>query len=197
MRLILASASPSRAAILRAVAVPFTITPAAIDEAALKSGLLAAGKDASQIAAALADAKASAVSRLQPDALVLGADQVLEFDGELISKCADMASARRLLLRLRGKPHRLISALALAEGGKSVWAFCDTATLAVRRFSDAFLDSYLSGEGARVLAGVGCYRLEGMGAQLFESVKGDYFSILGLPLQPLLAQLRQRDVIAQ
>lgn len=197
MRFILASASPARAAVLRAAAVPFTVAPAAIDEARLKSELLATGKDTSQIAATLAEAKAIAVSRLQPDALVLGADQVLEFDGELISKCADMAEARGLLLRLRGKPHRLISALALAEGGRTGWTYCDSATLTMRAFSEGFLDSYLSQEGSRVLAGVGCYRLEGPGAQLFESVKGDYFSILGLPLQPLLAQLRRKGVIAQ
>jgi septum formation protein len=197
VRLVLASASPSRAAILRAAAVPFTIAPAAIDEAQLKSELLAANKTAAEIAASLADAKAIAVSRLQPDALVLGADQVLEFEGELISKCADMAAARALLLRLRGKPHRLISALALGHAGKTVWTFGDAATLTMRRFSDAFLDSYLAQENIGLLVDVGCYRLEGMGAQLFESVKGDYFSIRGLPLQPLLAQLRKRDVIAQ
>lgn len=197
MRFILASASPSRAAVLRAAAVPFTIMPAAIDEARLKSEMLSNGKDAAQIAAALAEAKAVAVSERHADALVLGADQVLEIDGELISKCADMAAARALLVRLRGKSHRLISALALAQGGKTVWAFGDSATLTMRRFSDRFLDSYLSAEGAKLLAGVGCYRLEGRGAQLFESVKGDYFSILGLPLQPLLEQLRLKGVIAQ
>jgi len=197
VRFILASASPSRAAILRAAAVPLTIIPAVIDEARLKSEMLSTGTDAAQIAAALAEAKAVAVSRRHADALVLGADQVLEFDGELVSKCADMHAARALLLRLRGKSHRLVSALALAQGGKTVWAFGDSATLTMRSFSDGFLASYLSEEGTKLLAGVGCYRLEGMGAQLFESVKGDYFSILGLPLQPLLAQLRQRGVIAQ
>jgi len=197
VRFVLASASPSRAAILRAAAVPFTIMPAVIDEARLKAEMLSTGTGAAQIAAALADAKAVAVSRRHADALVLGADQVLEFDGELVSKCADMHAARALLLRLRGKSHRLVSALALAQGGKTVWAFGDSATLTMRSFSDGFLASYLSEEGTKLLAGVGCYRLEGMGAQLFESVKGDYFSILGLPLQPLLAQLRQRGVIAQ
>jgi len=171
--------------------------PAVIDEARLKAEMLSTGTGAAQIAAALADAKAVAVSRRHADALVLGADQVLEFDGELVSKCADMHAARALLLRLGGKSHRLVSALALAQGGKTVWAFGDSATLTMRSFSDGFLASYLSEEGTKLLAGVGCYRLEGMGAQLFESVKGDYFSILGLPLQPLLAQLRQRGVIAQ
>jgi septum formation protein len=197
VRFILASASPSRAAVLRAAAVPFTIMPAEIDEARLKSEMLSTGTDAAQIAAALAEAKAVAVSKRHADALVLGADQVLEFDGELVSKCADMAAARALLLKLRGRSHRLLSALALAQDGKTVWALGDSATLTMRRFSDSFLDRYLSEEGTKLLAGVGCYRLEGMGAQLFESVKGDYFSILGLPLQPLLAQLRQKGVIAQ
>jgi septum formation protein len=197
VRFILASASPTRAAVLRAASVPFTIAPANIDEARLKSELFAAGNDASQIAVALAEAKAVALSRLQPDALVLGADQLLEFDGELVSKCADLAAARALLQKLRGKSHRLVSALVLAEGGRTDWTFVETATLTMRQFSDSLLDAYLSAEGTKLLAGVGCYRLEGVGAQLFESVKGDYFSILGLPLQPLLAQLRQKDVIAQ
>jgi septum formation protein len=127
---------------------------------------------------------------------VLGADQILEFDGELVSKCADLAAARTLLRRLRGKSHRLINALCLVQHSKAVWAFCDANSLRMRPFSDGFLERYLSTEGEGLLAGVGCYRLEGMGAQLFESIEGDYFSILGLPLQPLLAELRRKGVIA-
>jgi len=120
----------------------------------------------------------------------------LEFGGELLSKCADLAAARALLQRLRGRQHRLISALALAEAGKVVWTHSEAASLTMRAFSDAFLDAYLSAEGSAVLDGVGCYRLETMGAQLFARVEGDYFSILGLPLQPLLAELRLKGVIA-
>ena len=197
MRLILASASASRARILRGAAVPFTAVPADLDEDALKSELLAQKKTPAAVAAALAQAKAIHVSKAHPHALVLGADQVPEFGDELVSKCTNIAAARLLLLRLRGKPHHLISALALAQDGMLAWTHVETATLRMREFSETFLDAYLSTEGDGLLAGVGCYRLEGMGAQLFESVEGEYFSILGLPLQPLLAELRHRGVIAQ
>lgn len=196
MTLVLASGSASRARILHGAQVPFTAISAEIDEEALKQKLLSKSETPGAIATALAQAKAVQVSGSNPGSLVLGADQVLEFDGELVSKCADLAAARALLRRLRGKAHRLVSALCLARNGEANWAFCDTATLRMRPFSDAFLESYLSTEGQGLLAGVGCYRLEGMGAQLFESVEGDYFSILGLPLQPLLAELRRKGVIA-
>lgn len=197
MNLILASASSSRAAILRAAAVPFMAVPAGIDEEGIKQELLSRGDEPEAIAAELADAKALHVSNEHPAALMLGADQVLLFEGELVSKCPDMTAARTLQLRLKGKAHLLISALALAENGKIVWSHVETAKLLMRDFSAGFLESYLSTEGEGLLAGVGCYRLEAVGAQLFERVEGDYFSILGLPLQPLLAELRRKGVIAQ
>ena len=196
MKLILASASESRARILTAVAVPFAIVPAEIDEDRVKEELLAHGKDPADISVALAKAKALAVSRMHDDAWVLGADQVLRFGAELVSKCADLVSARRLLSRLKGQPHELISALALARSGSVHWSFSDTAVLKMRNFSDDFLDAYLLGEGTGLLSGVGCYRIEGRGAQLFDTVEGDYFSIQGLPLHPLLAELRLRGLIA-
>jgi len=196
VKLILASASESRARILQAAAVPFEAVPAAIDETAIKTEFLSRGDEPGSIAAQLAEAKALQISRAHAGTLVLGADQVLLFEGELVSKCENMAAARQLLARLRGKKHSLISALALAEEGRIVWSHVDTATLRMRTFGDGFLESYLSREGERLLAGVGCYRLEGMGAQLFETVEGDYFSILGLPLLPLLAELRRKGVIA-
>lgn len=196
MTFVLASASSSRARILDGARVPFLAVPADIDESALKATLLKQNKTVQEVAKALAAAKAIHISRLRPGDLVLGADQVLEFDGALLSKCADLAAARNLLQRLRGRQHRLISALALAEAGKIVWAHSESAALKMRTFSDTFLDEYLSVEGSAVLDGVGCYRLETMGAQLFEHVEGDYFSILGLPLQPLLAELRLKGVIA-
>jgi len=196
VKLILASASESRARILQAAAVPFEAVPAAIDETAIKTEFLSRGDEPGSIAAQLAEAKALQISRAHAGTLVLGADQVLLFEGELVSKCENMAAARQLLARLRGKKHSLITALALAEEGRIVWSHVDTATLRMRTFGDGFLESYLSREGERLLAGVGCYRLEGMGAQLFETVEGDYFSILGLPLLPLLAELRRKGVIA-
>ena len=195
MNLILASASRSRGRILRDARVPFTAVAAAIDEEALKRDYLAAGQPVDGVAAALASAKALHVRTLEGDAVVLGADQILEFSGALISKCPDLVAARQLLLRLRGKTHRLISALALARQGEIVWSHVSHATLHMRPFSDAFLEAYLAAEGEALLAGVGCYRLEGMGAQLFEAVEGDYFCILGLSLQPLLAELRNQGVI--
>jgi septum formation protein len=195
MTFVLASASLSRARILRGAQVPFVAVPAEIDEDILKAELLAQNARVQDVAPALAKAKADHVSKVRPDDLVLGADQILEFDGELINKCADLTAARRLLLRLRGRSHRLISALVLVQAGRAIWTYSETANLKMRDFSDAFLDAYLCAEGSSVLSGVGCYRLEAMGAQLFDSVEGDYFSILGLPLQPLLAELRRKDVI--
>ncbi len=196
MSLILASGSASRQRILRAVGVLFTAIPADIDEDELKQDLLRAGMFEDDIAGTLAEAKALHVSQQRPDALVLGADQILLFDGELVSKCADLDTARALLLRLRGRPHRLMSALALARGGGVFWTYAEESILHMRDFSDAFLDAYLSTEGEGILGCVGCYKVEGLGAQLFESVEGDYFAIQGLPLLPLLAELRRLGVIA-
>jgi len=196
MTLILASASSPRARILRGARVPFVAIPADIDESALKPKFLAEGKAVEEVALALAEAKAVHVSNSHRSDLVLGADQVLEFAGELLNKCSDLTEARQLLLRLRGRRHRLISALALAEAGHVIWTHSEGASLKMREFSSAFLEAYLAHEGDEVLSGVGCYRLEAMGAQLFEHVDGDYFSILGLPLQPLLAELRRKGVIA-
>lgn len=197
MKLILASASSSRVRILRNAGIAFDAIPADVDEDGLKASLLAHEQKPAQVALALAEAKAAFVSTTHPGAMVLGADQVLEFDDELISKCRDMAAARELLLRLRGRTHRLISALVLARSGRSLWSYSQTATLGMREFSGDFLDSYLAAEGEELLSGVGCYRLETRGVQLFDSIQGDYFCILGLPLVPLLAELRRMGVIAR
>jgi septum formation protein len=176
--------------------VPYTAIPADIDEDALKNRLLATGTEAAGIAPALAEAKALAISRYHPADLVLGADQTLLLGLELVSKCTSLEDARRLLGRLRGRSHRLVSALALVRGGAVLWRHVESPELWMRDFSEGFLDRYLANEGEGVLSGVGCYKLEGLGAQLFERVSGDYFSILGLPLQPLLAELRRQGVIA-
>jgi septum formation protein len=194
--LVLASGSASRRQILTAADVPFTAIPADVDEDALKTKLLAGGSAIDEVAIALAEAKALAVSALHPDALVLGADQTLLFEGALISKCTDMAAAEALLRRLRGKTHILAGGLALARGGEIVWRHVERSALTVRPFSEAFLANYLAVEGTSILTSVGCYKLEGLGVQLFERIAGDYFSILGLPLQPLLAELRRQGAIA-
>lgn len=195
-RLVLASASEIRARVLKNAGVGFDIYPAHVDEDTVKESLLAAKAPLRDVADALAELKAVRVSAGRPGALVLGADQVLAFDGELVSKCASLDEARALLRRLRGRTHQLISALVLAKSGSAIWRNVETATLKMRDFSDGFLDDYLAGEGEDLLKGVGCYRLEGRGAQLFERVEGDYFTVLGLPLQPLLAALRQHGIVA-
>lgn len=195
-RLVLASASEVRARILNGAGVDFDVYPAHMDEDAVKDSLLAAKAPLRDVADKLAELKALRVSASVPDALVLGADQVLAFDGALVSKCASLGEARDLLRRLRGRTHQLISALVLAKAGGAIWRTVETATLKMRDFSDRFLDDYLAAEGEELLKGVGCYRLESRGAQLFERVEGDYFTVLGLPLQPLLAALRQHGIVA-
>jgi septum formation protein len=190
-RLILASASASRAGLLHGAGVAFEIMPARIDEDAVKTSL----RDAARVAETLAELKALRISASHPDALVLGADQVLAFGDELVSKSENLAEARALLRRLRGHEHHLIGAAVLAKAGTPVWRQVDRARLWMRDFSDAFLEDYLAREADAALACVGCYRLEGAGAQLFSRIEGDYFSILGLPLIPLLAALREHGVI--
>ncbi|MEJ0027775.1 MAG: Maf family protein [Rhizomicrobium sp.] len=195
MDFILASGSESRRRLLAAAGVPFAAIPADIDEDALTADLLRADTPAEDIAGRLAEAKALQISTRHPQALVLGADQTLLFDGAVISKCPDLVAARHLLERLRGRTHRLVGGYVLAMAGAAVWRHGETATLSVRDFSDGFLDFYLAAEGESLLSAVGCYRLEGLGAQLFARIEGDYFSILGLALHPLLAELRRRGVL--
>ncbi len=190
--LVLASASAARAALLRAAGVPFAIDPAQIDEERAKAGRLSA----LELSAELAGQKALAVSARHPDALVLGADQVLEFEGENVSKSRDMSELSALLQKLRGRRHKLATAAALARGGSILWRHGDEASLCMRHFSDAFLEHYLAREGKTLLSSVGGYRLEGSGVQLFDRIEGDYFSILGLPLLPVLGALREQGVIA-
>jgi septum formation protein len=182
---------------LKDAGVTFEVRPAHIDEDAVKDSLLADGIDAAGVAAALAELKAVRISLTAGETLVLGADQVLSLDGELISKMPDLTAARALLQRLSGRSHELISAAVLARAGAVIWRHSGRVRLSMRHLSAKFLDDYLAREGGELLRGVGCYRLEGLGAQLFERVEGDYFSVLGLPLLPLLAQLRELDVLAK
>lgn len=192
-RLILASKSAARRVILEGAAVPFTVHVADVDEDVIKARL--ADHDAADLAVELARAKALAVSRHHEDAWVLGADQTLAFDGGRVSKAKSLEAARARLMQMRGRSHQLHSGAALARNGQIVWSGVDTATLTMRDFSDGFLDLYLATEGEGLLSCVGSYRLEGMGSQLFEAVDGDYFTVLGLPLSPVLAELRRAGVL--
>lgn len=196
MRLILASGSAVRAAMLAHAGVPYDIRVADVDEDAAKNRLLAEGADMRAIAEALAELKALHVSANDPDALVLGADQVLAFEGRLLSKAKSMREAREVLSQLRGKTHELLSVAVLAKAGAPIWKYVGRAGLHMRNFSDRFLDEYLASEGEDLLKGVGCYRIEGRGVQLFERIEGDNFTIMGLPLFPLLGALREQGMIA-
>jgi len=194
--LVLASASPTRARLLEAAGLKPTIAPAQLDERALKAAFKAEGRDAGDCAVALAEAKAKRVAARMPGALVLGADQLLVCDGQWFDKPPDRAAARTQLLALRGKRHVLPTAAVLVKDGTAIWRALERPALTMRRFSDAFLDAYLAGAGDAALGSVGGYQLEGRGIQLMEAVEGDHFAILGLPLLPLLAFLRDSGVLA-
>lgn len=193
--LILASGSATRAALLRAAGVPFEIVRPDVDEEALKRKLIDEGQEAPELAMSLAEAKALAVSADNPGRLVLGADQILEYDG-IVSKSASLEAARALLQRLRGVSHKLHTAAVFAEDGEIVERCYAEAGMAMRDFTGEFLDAYLAEEGEVILSSVGCYRLEGRGLQLFSAIDGDYFAILGLPLLDVLTQLRQRGILS-
>lgn len=193
--LVLASASTSRAALLRAAGVAFRVSPADLDEASLMADLQARGATTAEIAVRLAAEKALVVSRREPGALVLGGDTVVMFQGDLIGKCPDMAGVEALLRRLSDRGHVLVSGAALARDGAVLWSHASPVRLTMRKLGDAFLADYLAAEGKALLSTVGCYRFEGRGSQLFETVEGDYFSVLGLPLLPVLAALRKEGVV--
>lgn len=190
MALVLASGSATRQRLLADAGVDFAVRPADIDERAAEAPLIAAGGPQQDVALLLATAKALNVSDSSPRDLVIGADQTLEVDGERLTKPADMEAARRQLLYLSGKRHRLHSALACARDGEVIWDYVDTASLTMRPLSPAFVGRYLAAAGPAALTSVGSYRLEGRGIQLFQSIDGDFFTILGLPLLPLLQLLR-------
>ncbi len=194
--LILASASAVRARLLHAAGVPLRVVPADLPEGGLRDQLQAAGTGPGEAARRLAKAKAFVVAdRVAPDDLVLGADQILEFEGEWLEKCADLKAAAALLRRLRGRSHRLLTAAALVRGERLLWRHVEKVELRMRPFSDAFLADYLERCGTDILAAVGAYQLEGHGAQLFARIEGDHFSVLGLPLLPVLEALRQQGLL--
>lgn len=192
--LILASASAVRASLLRQAGLDFHVRDSRVDEDAVKKSFAGSTDDGDTDALALrlAEEKALAVSRAEPGALVIGADQIMSCEMRRFDKPRDMVEARANLLFLRGRTHTLHSAVVLALDGEVVWGHSARADLAMRNFSDTFLDWYLKTLGEKVKTSVGCYQLEGPGIQLFERIEGDYFTILGLPLLPLLAELRDR-----
>ena len=196
MKLLLASRSAARRATLEAAGVPFEAVEAELDEEAGKAGLWSAGFDARGVAEELAQLKALSV-RAGADELVLGCDQTLErADGTMLSKPASRDEARGQLESLRGTTHQLHSAAVIAEGGEGVWWGCETVSLTMRPFGNAFLDAYLDREWEQIRWSVGGYRIEGPGVQLFDRIEGSHFAILGLPLLPLLAYLRERGLVA-
>ncbi len=193
-RIVLASASLARAAVLRAAGIAFSVEPASIDEARIKEDSRRAGASALECAMALAAEKACVISRRDPGALVIGGDQILVIGAQWFDKPGDLAEARAQLRLLRGRTHTLATALCVAQGGAPLWRVTSTPELTMRPFSDAFLDSYIAEEGESLLGSVGAYRLEGRGVQLFSRIAGDHFAVLGLPLLELLALLRERGV---
>ena len=194
MSVILASKSAARTAVLKGAGVAFETAVSGVDEDAVKTALLAEGQGPKAIAEALAELKALKISQSRPG-LVIGADQTLELDGRLYDKVETVEAARERLNLLRGKPHKLHSAVVVAKDGAPIWRDMVTCTLTMREFSEDFLEDYLAREGEAALRSVGCYRLESLGAQLFSSIEGDYFAILGLPLLGLLDLLRNHGLV--
>lgn len=189
--IVLASGSSARARMLTDSGITFTQDVAAVDEQGIKDSLAAETRNPARVAEVLAELKAVRVSSRHPGALVIGADQMLDCDGVWFDKPADRAAARDQLLALRHKTHRLTSAVVAVRDGKRVWSHTESAKLTMRNFSEAFLDRYLEQAGDAVLSSVGAYQLEGLGAQLFLTVEGDFFTILGLPLLALMDFLRE------
>lgn len=195
--LVLASRSQSRARLLRDAGITFTQTPSGLDEQSARAALggEAGMSTPGDMAELLAIAKGTEVSTANPEALVIGADQILVADGQIFEKPEDLEAARKQLLQLRGKTHALHCGVCICQAGTYLWSHVDTVTLKMRDFSPAFAGRYVSAAGPTVLGCVGAYQLEGVGAQLFEAVDGDYFSVLGLPLLPLLGKLRKMGVL--
>ena len=193
--LILASGSSARAQMLEAAGIPFEIDKPTLDERAVEAPLRAAGADGAQIAAALAQAKALEVSARRPGRYVLGGDQTLQVDSDLLAKPEGRAGARDHLRLLSGRSHQLHAAAALARDGQILLAMTDTATLSMRVLSEDFIATYLDAAGEAVLGSVGAYQIEGLGVHLFERIEGQHPVIMGLPLQPLIDALRKHHLL--
>ncbi|HBX95994.1 MAG TPA: septum formation protein Maf [Hyphomonas sp.] len=193
-RIILASGSQSRRAVLTAAGIEADTIKPNVDEDAAKASFRASDMKVRDQAMQLAELKSVKISMREPG-LVIGCDQMLSLDGEAFDKPVDLADARNHLVKLSGKAHTLETAIVISEEGKPVWRYLARPKLTVRPLSDAFIDTYVEAVGEPLLSTVGAYQLEGLGAQLFTRIEGDYFSILGLPLLPLLDYLRTRGVL--
>ncbi|TJV23475.1 MAG: Maf-like protein [Mesorhizobium sp.] len=194
-KLILASGSPFRKAMLVNAGVDVEAVPADVDERALEAPLQDSGVSPEDVALVLAEAKATEVSERRPGALVLGCDQTLSLGDEVFHKPADREGARRHLLALSGRTHQLNSAAVLVRDGKVLWRHVGIASMTMRKLDPAFIGRHLARVGAKALGSVGAYQIEGEGIQLFEKIEGDHFTIVGLPLLPLLAELRTLGAI--
>lgn len=194
-RLVLASSSAVRLNLLRATGLEVTAEPARVDEELIRRGLEAEGANPRDLADTLAEMKAAKIADRHPEAVVIGCDQVLEFAGQAWAKPETAQQARDQLLALRGKTHQLLSAVVVFEATRPVWRDIGVASLTMRTFSDGYLHGYLQRNWPRIGASVGGYMLEEEGARLFTSIQGDYFTILGLPLLPLLSYLGLRGFI--
>lgn len=193
--LILASKSTFRAKMLEDAGLTFTIQPADIDERAVEEPLIKSGLEGPDIPLILAQAKASSVSAQHPDAIVIGSDQTLVFDHQQLHKPKNMEEARRRLLLLSGKTHALHSAVALVQNEEIIWSFTQQANIRFRELDPAFIGRHLAKVGEKALTSVGAYHIEGEGVHLIDSIDGDFFSIMGMPLIPLIQQLRKMGQI--
>lgn len=192
--ILLASRSRFRRALLANAGLDFATAKPGIDERAVEAAITGEATP-EDVASILAEAKALDVSERHPEALVIGSDQTLSLGNEIFHKPADMEGARRHLLKLSGKTHSLNSAVVLAQGGETLWRHVEVAWLTMRKLEPAFIGRHLARVGTKALESVGAYQIEGEGIQLFDKIEGDYFTIVGLPLLPLLAALRERGAI--
>ena len=195
-KIILASGSAIRRELLTNAGLKFDVITKPVDEAAIKASLLNEGVSVRNIADALAEAKSVRVSA-QNEGLVIGADQIMTMDGILYDKPISLAEAKNRLMKMRGKTHYLIGSVVISEAGHAIWRYMSKTKLDMRPFSEEFLDQYIEAEGETILQSVGGYRFEGRGSQLFSKVEGDFFSILGLSLLPVLDFLRDRGAISK
>lgn len=193
--LILASKSPFRAQLLKNAGLTFGTENADIDERAVEAPLYRSGATPEDVAIVLAEAKALAVSEKHPDAIIIGCDQTLSLGDEIFHKPADLEEAGKNLLKLSGKTHQLNSGIVLVKNGETIWRHVAIAYMTMRPLQPEFIGRYLGRIGDNALSSVGAYQVEGEGIQLFEKIEGDYFTIIGLPLLPLLQKLREESLI--